>query len=223
MNTFNENIVKILDDFSKLNISVLECATKIKCECDNILSNNGHAKTFYNYCEMVNQSIIQDVRKPNFPEDLSEEIIVHLENKNDNKYIRNKKKDGKKISGDISDVKHNKKIEVKCYSSKGPTSFGPSEKWDIIYFIDARKAWKYDEIIIYRMNCKNSDKIFQDLILNKKKKETFKIQCEKGRRPRFLFEFYRNTIFKEYLHVIYNGSIKNLINEMINSHSISVF
>mgnify|MGYP001458895466 CR=1 FL=1 len=32
-----------------------------------------------------------------------------------------------------------KKIEVKGFMSDGPTSFGPTEKWDILYFVDAKQ------------------------------------------------------------------------------------
>ena len=39
-------------------------------------------------------------------------------------------------SYDAYDLKNNKRIQVKCSTSTGPSSFGPKSVWDDIYFLD---------------------------------------------------------------------------------------
>ena len=39
-------------------------------------------------------------------------------------------------SYDAFDFKNNKRIQVKCSTSTGPSSFGPKSVWDYIYFLD---------------------------------------------------------------------------------------
>ena len=58
------------------------------------------------------------IRNPNFPSEISENIVR----------IILKNKCGIDTTWDSPDLRHNgKKIEVKAFSSKGPTSFGPTE------------------------------------------------------------------------------------------------
>lgn len=93
-----------------------------------------------------------------------------------------------------------KRIEIKAISSKGPTSFGPSEAWDKIIFIDFRNQ---DEFVVYQSNSSNESKEWLDLKINKN--ETFGDQCKAKRRPRICFDLIKKYIE---LDVIYKSDIK---------------
>lgn len=62
------------------------------------------------------------------------------------------------------------------------TSFGPTSKWDKLYFVDFAPNGKIDgNVWFYEIN---SEDIYS-MVLNEKKNETFKDQQSQGRRPRF--------------------------------------
>jgi hypothetical protein len=42
-------------------------------------------------------------------------------------------------------------IEVKSFTSNGPSQFGPDKKFSVLYFLDLRK-WLDDEIILWKVN-----------------------------------------------------------------------
>lgn len=72
-------------------------------------------------------------------------------------------------------------VQVKSASiANDCTSFGPRSTWNELYFMDFAVNGKIDGIIdVYRL-----DFALDDVILNTKKNETFKMQQEQGRRPR---------------------------------------
>jgi hypothetical protein len=75
-------------------------------------------------------------------------------------------------------------IEVKAFSSTGPTTFGPTEKWDRIYFLDATQF--NDSVFkVYECKLKNTSHIWQQLRVNKG--ETYGEHAKQGRRPRLCF------------------------------------
>ena len=105
------------------------------------------------------------IRRPNFPEDISENIV---------KYFL----DCEKITpGDLYSPLLGK-IEVKCFSSKGPISFGPKETWDTLIVLDAISFLedKY-KLHIIRINSR-------DFNIKVNKNETYKDQVFQKRRPR---------------------------------------
>ena len=62
------------------------------------------------------------------------------------------------------------------------TSFGPKSTWDLLYFVDlAPNGYVDGNVYFYEIDSVD----IYDLILNKKKNETFSNQQEQGRRPRF--------------------------------------
>jgi hypothetical protein len=107
------------------------------------------------------------IRKPNFPEDISENIVKF--------YIGTC--EWNKKAGDLT-KNDNKKIEVKCVNSSGPISFGPKEYWDELYIVDA-KLFKKDIYTIHKINI--NSKNFNPKI---SKTQTFKNQVFEKRRPR---------------------------------------
>jgi hypothetical protein len=125
------------------------------------------------------------LRLPNFPEFLSENICLYIINKTEKyKYSRENAKTGDLIKED------GKKIEVKSFSSKGPTSFGPSEKWDELYFVDSTNFLE-SKFKVYKFNIKNDDEDMKKLKINKN--QTYFDQCQEKRRPRINFKYF-NTI-----------------------------
>lgn len=72
------------------------------------------------------------IRKPNFPSEISENLVKFIYNRNNKDQAKWDVKGGDLITS------NKLKLEVKAYSSDGPTSFGPTEKWDILYIVDAK-------------------------------------------------------------------------------------
>jgi hypothetical protein len=138
-----------------------------------------HSKLVLSYYKLYREqcNIIDSIkkltgksRKPNFPEVVSEYIIRSI-------------RKGSTVPkfGDL--VHEKKRIEIKCFASCGPISFGPLEKWDTIVFIDARKNPK---IKIYTYNISNDSSIWKNIKVNRV--ETFEKQCFRKVRPRICFE-----------------------------------
>lgn len=83
-------------------------------------------------------------------------------------------------SFDAFDMSNNKRVQVKCSTSTGPSSFGPKSVWDDIYFLD---MWNNG-------NIDGSYKIYKipnEYIYNTKVNKTQKMsdQQNQSRRPRF--------------------------------------
>lgn len=107
--------------------------------------------------EINNKLTKKKIRFPNFPSEISENIVKFCLKK---KYNSNPTWDTK--SGDLIDG--NFKIEVKGFSSNGPISFGPSEDWDILYFANCKEYQnKYFEI--YEIKLSNKDTKFRNIQL----------------------------------------------------------
>ena len=137
-------------------------------------------ETFTNWLNL-NKTItgeLRGTRKTNFPDALSESIFC-LE-MDCGKLISSKNSGGYSTSFDCYDYKRNKRIQVKCSSSKGPTSFGPRSEYDEIYFIDFFADNKIDgSYKIYLLENLDIDNIKVN------KNQTLKEQQVKDRRPRF--------------------------------------
>jgi len=84
-------------------------------------------------------------------------------------------------SYDCVNIENGAGVQVKSASiANDCTSFGPRSTWNELYFMDFAVNGKIDGIIdVYRL-----DFALDDVILNAKKNETFKMQQEQGRRPR---------------------------------------
>lgn len=114
------------------------------------------------------------VRKPNFPEAISEYLVQKITNGT------------KPRSGDLK--VNNKKIEVKCIASTGPTSFGPKESWGWIVFV---YAVDYPKITFYFYN---TSKMWLNIKINSK--DTFETQIKQKRRPRINFSELKSKLPK---------------------------
>lgn len=82
-------------------------------------------------------------------------------------------------------------VQVKSASIPNDcTSFGPTSTWDLLYFVDFASNGCVDGIVKFY---KIEDDDVYNLVLNSKKKETFRDQQKQGRRPRFSIQ---NSIIK---------------------------
>jgi hypothetical protein len=138
-------------------------------------------------------------RLPSIPEDISENIIKFILQKNNDNSIWNCQ------SGDLySNI--NGKQECKCFTSTGPISFTPSSDWDEIYFLDATD-WMNDHFVLYKVKLKKNSTEWNNIKINKK--QNFKNQCKQGRRPRITWkELYKQI--KMYSNIIFDGNIYNI-------------
>ncbi len=97
-------------------------------------------------------------------------------------------------------------IQVKCFSSDGPTSFGPNTHWDSIYFIDLKNYAK-KMVKCYRIHAPRSDPRWNTLPISKKR--TFGDAILRGQRPRMPAE----DIFKHFsgdVQLVFSGHMKQL-------------
>ena len=119
------------------------------------------------------------IRHENPPEDVTENIVKFIiRNHGDDKscvWCKSIKK-----SGDIWSEKY-KCPEIKSFTSEGPSSFGPTKEFDVIYFLDIRGLLK-DKIILWRVNLTNESTEWKNVKVNDN--ETFEDHCKSKRRPR---------------------------------------
>lgn len=143
------------------------------------------------------------LRMPNFPSEISENIAKYAIYK---KYKVCPNWDTKNGDLIINNKYINKKIEIKAFSSKGPTSFGPTEKWDFLYIVDATK-YKKKFFVVYEIKLPNDCDIFSNLKLNKS--ETYKNQCDQKRRPRICFNDLHKQL-KDHINIIFQNTTNYL-------------
>jgi hypothetical protein len=119
-------------------------------------------------------------RYPPFPGEITENIVCNYIAKNDPAHgepIWDKKESGDLLyMGNI--------IEVKGFSSPGPTSFGPDCSWVKIYFVDAYD-FRNKKFKIYEIPLANTDPRFRDIKFTKT--QTFGQIAGTGKRPRVDF------------------------------------
>ena len=102
-----------------------------------------------------------------------------------------------------------RKIEVKGFMSVGPASFGPTEGWDQIYFVDALD-YKNKRFKVYEILLSNTDPRWRSVMINKK--ESFGEIASANQRGKLRGAFYK--VFKpqleEYCTLIFDGHINEL-------------
>jgi len=184
-----------------------------KCKNDNdnytmdILTQNYNLHK--NYVEKrieINKKLGIKVRLPSIPEDISENIIKFIIHKNGD--ITSS---WNCSTGDLYSSIEGKQ-ECKCFTSNGPISFTPSSKWDIVYFLDARK-WLNNNFILYKVNLKNTMDEWKNIPVNKN--QCFSDQCLQGRRPRIIWDTLHEYI-KSYCEKIYEGTFENIFVTLSN-------
>tara|TARA_Y100000389_G_scaffold145563_1_gene144151 strand:- start:6050 stop:6664 length:615 start_codon:yes stop_codon:yes gene_type:complete len=157
--------------------------------------------TFYNSLNTKLNN--KKLRLPQYPSEITENLVKFVIIK---KYNSIPSWDTKK--GDL--YLDGKQLEVKGSSdllNGGPSSFGPTEKWDCIYFVDAIDR-KYKKFKIYEIKLSNNNEIWKNIKVNRK--NTYEEQCLQGRRPRIKFKNLIKQIPNTFIKIIFNGYIDNL-------------
>jgi hypothetical protein len=101
------------------------------------------------------------IRMPNFPSEISENIVKFAYYK-----IYKVLPTWNTTKGDLQ--VNGKQLEVKGFMSDGPSSFGPTEPWDQIYFVDS-KEFKDEKFKIYEIKLSNNSEIWRNIIISGKK------------------------------------------------------
>lgn len=158
--------------------------------------------------ETNNQLSKKKIRNMNYPSEISENIVKYSLLK---KYNVIGNWDTRK--GDLMLL--NKKIEVKGFSSSGPSSFGPTETWDWLYFIDCCQSM--DKIFtIYEIKLSNESIPWRSIVISgerSNKIKTMGLLCDTGRggvRPHICFESIKRQLGDEHCKMIFKGSIEDL-------------
>lgn len=181
----------------------------------------------YNVSVRETDNIIQStglpIRHQNPPEDITENITKVI--------IRNYENDlscqwakGLKHSGDLISKKYpiHSPIEVKAFTSDGPSSFGPKKKFSVIYFLDMR-GFKEDKLCCWRVNVSNESPEWKQIKMNKT--QTNGEQCGEKRRPHISWDKIYAQIPEKCVKV-YDGNFANIFiaptTESIYSQSIQL-
>lgn len=138
------------------------------------------------------------LRRPNFPEIISENIVKQ--------YIINKElRVCENINGGdlISD---GKKIEVKCFSTESPTSFGPTESWKELFFLDATDICN-NKIKIYKCLLSHDSEEFCSIKISNN--ETIQNSRNSGKRPRIIFKRIKEQL-GDNMKNVYSGDLENI-------------
>lgn len=142
------------------------------------------------------------VRRPNFPEVISEHIVYYYLVKNEPGEFAWDIQNGdltRELDGNVL------KIEVKCTSSDGPLSFGPTQHWDELFFVDASRFEK-GSFTIYKVHC--NKEYFHGLKVNSE--QTIGEQSDQMRRPRISFVKLRRQL-GSLCKCVFRGHIDELL------------
>jgi len=152
-----------------------------------------------------------NIRHQNTPEDITENIAKYIirnyENEKSCVWCKGvDKKHG--LSGDLFSNKYNKEcaIEVKSFTSNGPTQFGPNKKFSVLYFLDLRN-WLNDKIILWKANLTDTSLEFKNIKINKT--QTVGDQQLSRRRPHISWDKIYPQI-SEYCIKIYEGTFDDI-------------
>lgn len=158
-------------------------------------------KNWYNYFVLMNHQLnnIGSTRKYNIHEAFSEGLYCLLTNS-----VRINKILSQKISSsfDCYNFDYDKSVQIKCTQIENDcTSFGPMTEYDLIVFVD---LFEMPIFKIYEIE----PTLLGNIILNKKKNETFSDQQKKGKRPRLSIK--KTLIELKKIKPIFVGNINKL-------------
>jgi len=179
----------------------------LKLFLNNFINYTSSIDRINTYIKDNNKKIYKKIRNPNFPSEISENLVKYVFYKKYNIYPKWNIKSGDLV---IDLIHFIKKIEIKAFISTGPSSFGPSESWDYIYFVDARE-YKNKRFKIYEIKLSNDDTRWKNIFVNKT--TTYYDQCIQGRRPRIKFFDLKKQLDKidtNICNLIFDDSLDNL-------------
>ena len=146
------------------------------------------------------------IRLSNFPSHISENIVKFTIAK-----VYNIMPTWDTDKGDLCISNHLCKfirIEVKgsIDLNNGPPTFGPTENWDHIYFVDGveNHLKKYK---VYEVRLSNTSEKWKNIKVNKN--ETYHDQCQQKRRPRLTFKELKSQLGHD-CRLIFDGYLSQL-------------
>lgn len=163
-----------------------------------------------------------DLRMPNMPEDISENIVKFILRHR----LNTKSQWARHVTkpGDLWCAMEGVQ-ECKCFMSDGPLSFGPDKTWDAIYFLDLRK-WLDDELILHRCTLTPRDEQWKNIRMSgarsKKKEggETWSDCVGRGARPHIGWDLLYPQI-REHCTEVYRGPFEGIFSKDANLAAIS--
>tara|TARA_Y100000816_G_scaffold185932_1_gene134974 strand:+ start:4658 stop:5263 length:606 start_codon:yes stop_codon:yes gene_type:complete len=163
-------------------------------------------KSTIEFEKMINNSLCnKKIRLSNFPSHISENIVKFVLFK---KYKIMPTWDTDKGDLIFSFLKKIIRIEVKgsIDLSNGPPTFGPTENWDFIYFVDGlnNSIKKYK---VYEVKLSNISIQWKNMKVNKT--QSYEDQCKQGRRPRLTFSEIQKQL-GDCCKLIFDGYISEL-------------
>ncbi len=156
--------------------------------------------------QAINKTITdkKKIRGENFPSHISENLVKLALNKF--KYHESAQKVTWNTS--VGDLAYgSNKIEVKGFTSDGPSSFGPAEDWSELYFIDATDIIN-KQVTIYCVSHPNTDPAWSNLKMNKT--QTYNDMCVQGKRPRMSFANICAQLPTDYITTLFEGHTNTL-------------
>lgn len=161
----NKNMKRIFQTFDRYTPDILR------------IRYNGFKDGYIELSDLITLTSLP-IRHQNPPEDITENIVKYIIHNHDNDpSCKWSKCMGKK--GDLYSDKH-AMMEVKAFTSNGPSSFGPKKKFDVLYFLDMRH-WLNDLFVLWKVNVTNESPEWKQVKMNKS--QTNENQCDDGRRP----------------------------------------
>ena len=177
----NKEIILELMTFDKSDVRIFKSTFNKYISLNNILKNK-----------------LKATRIMNFPDALSESVFCLA--MNCGKLLGGKNTSGYSTSFDAYDAKREKRIQIKCSASSGPTSFGPRSEYDEIYFVDFKSNGKIDGTYkIYKLENKDIDSVKVN------KDQSLVDQQKLDRRPRF--EIRSALVLKKKLKPLFEGKL----------------
>jgi 5'-3' exonuclease len=195
-----ESIIKIQSLFRRNNIKYLKDGFT-KQILEEFINKFNELYLFYN--EMNTKLKNKQARKPNYPSEITENLVKFAIIK---KYNVSPCWDTKK--GDL--CLYDKHLEVKGsidLINGGPSSFGPDEEWHRIYFVDAVEC-NNKKFKIYEIKLSNKSSIWKNIKVNKN--ETYQEQCLQKRRPRITFTDIIKQIPENFITILFDGYFTDL-------------
>lgn len=204
--TIIDNINKNIDNISQITSELLND----RYDKNTLKSRFTNFKNMYISDEQLIKNGL-NIRHQNTPEDITENIVkfIIINHENDTSCVWCKGVDKKYgLKGDLFSNKYDKSapIEVKSFTSSGPSQFGPDKKFSVLYFLDLRQ-WLNDNIILWKVNLNYLSDEFKNIKVNKY--QTMEEQFLEGRRPHISWDNIHPQIC-DFCEKIYEGTFEDI-------------
>lgn len=195
-----------------------ECDSEDKYTADVLrVRYDMYRNTYIKTCEIISATTLP-IRHQNPPEDVTENIVKFIINNYDNdpscKWAKSiKLKEKKKINGDLYTNKYPIDFppEVKAFTSDGPSQFGPTKKFGVLYFLDMRD-WLNDKLVLWSVNLRSDSDNWKKIKMNKT--QTHEEQCAQGRRPHISWDKLYPQI-SDHCVKVYEGTFEGIFTQPI--------